>query len=328
MSHVGNTPFMSRSYPAGMATVLLRLSLPDRPGALGAVASRIGAVRGDVVSIDIVGRDQGRAIDELVVDIGDERHLSLMLDEIGEVDGVQVDDVRVIPPGLLESHQTAVDAAIALMGASTPTAVLQVVAQHGVPLAEGAWSAVLDVEHNQILAAAGTPPAAAWLGAYVSGARWYDLARAGDRPLAAPGSSRDGAGASSAAGSSSAQPAGAISAAVGSAARAVGGAERPGTTRRRSAHRQSDAMPAWAPAPDVAYVPLQTWDLVLLAGRPGGAFTERERRHLGDLARLADARWSDLAVRSARLAHPSAHHGETHAAGLPIAGRTALAATS
>jgi len=35
-----------------VATFLLRVELPDRPGALGAVASRIGAVRGDLVAVD------------------------------------------------------------------------------------------------------------------------------------------------------------------------------------------------------------------------------------------------------------------------------------
>ncbi|MBA3304000.1 MAG: amino acid-binding protein, partial [Acidimicrobiia bacterium] len=54
-----------------METFVVRLWLPDRPGALGQVASRIGAVRGDVVGIDILERGAGRAIDELVVQLPD-----------------------------------------------------------------------------------------------------------------------------------------------------------------------------------------------------------------------------------------------------------------
>ena len=49
------------------AHVLVRVWLPDRPGALGQVASRIGAVRGDLLAIDILERGGGQAIDELVV---------------------------------------------------------------------------------------------------------------------------------------------------------------------------------------------------------------------------------------------------------------------
>ena len=54
-----------------MATFLVRIELPDRPGALGAVASRIGAVRGDVVSIEIIRRQDGRAVDEFVVELAE-----------------------------------------------------------------------------------------------------------------------------------------------------------------------------------------------------------------------------------------------------------------
>ena len=37
-----------------MITVVIRVWMPDRPGALGQVASRIGAVRGDVLGIEIL----------------------------------------------------------------------------------------------------------------------------------------------------------------------------------------------------------------------------------------------------------------------------------
>ena len=46
-----------------MSLHVLRIWLPDRPGALGAVASRVGAVGGDVIGIDIL-------IDGLVLGIG------------------------------------------------------------------------------------------------------------------------------------------------------------------------------------------------------------------------------------------------------------------
>src|SRR5690606_40701603 len=56
---------------AAMETFVVRIWLPDRPGALGQVASRIGAVRGEIVGIDILERGAGRAVDELVVELPD-----------------------------------------------------------------------------------------------------------------------------------------------------------------------------------------------------------------------------------------------------------------
>src|SRR5438874_2226298 len=61
----------------GAACVLLRVWLPDRPGALGAVASRIGAVRGDIVGIDVLERNEGVAIDEFGVVLSDPELLPL-----------------------------------------------------------------------------------------------------------------------------------------------------------------------------------------------------------------------------------------------------------
>ena len=48
---------------------LLRLVLPDRPGALGAVATALGAVGADILSVDVIERGPGLAIDDLVVEL-------------------------------------------------------------------------------------------------------------------------------------------------------------------------------------------------------------------------------------------------------------------
>ena len=74
----GNDQFTCTSYLLGMTTYVLRVWVPDRPGALGAVASRIGAVRGDLVGIDILERGAGRAIDELLVELPGETLVPLL----------------------------------------------------------------------------------------------------------------------------------------------------------------------------------------------------------------------------------------------------------
>jgi ACT domain-containing protein len=81
-----------------VAGYVLRISLPDRPGALGAVASRIGAVGGDIIAIDILHRTEANAIDEFVVELGDEALVDLLRSEVHEVDGVVIQDVRALSP--------------------------------------------------------------------------------------------------------------------------------------------------------------------------------------------------------------------------------------
>ena len=78
-----------------MIRYLVRVRLPDRPGALGLVASRIGAVGGDIVAVDITERGGGVAVDEFVVELAREELVGLLRQEILEVDGVSIDEVRV-----------------------------------------------------------------------------------------------------------------------------------------------------------------------------------------------------------------------------------------
>jgi ACT domain-containing protein len=77
-----------------MSGYVVRIALPDRPGALGLVASRIGAVGGDIVAINILERDSGRAVDEFVIEIGGDHLIELLRSEIHEVDGVSVLEIR------------------------------------------------------------------------------------------------------------------------------------------------------------------------------------------------------------------------------------------
>jgi ACT domain-containing protein len=77
-----------------MAGYVVRIALPDRPGALGLVASRIGAVGGDIVAINILDRDGGQAVDEFVIEIEGHHLIELLRSEIHEVDGVSVLEIR------------------------------------------------------------------------------------------------------------------------------------------------------------------------------------------------------------------------------------------
>ena len=48
---------------------LLRLVVPDRPGILGAVATALGDAGIDIVSVDVLERGNGVAVDDIVVEL-------------------------------------------------------------------------------------------------------------------------------------------------------------------------------------------------------------------------------------------------------------------
>jgi hypothetical protein len=150
-------------------TYVLRVWVPDRPGALGSVASRIGAVRGDLVGIDILERGGGRAIDELVVDLPDAALVPLLLAEVGQVDGVDVEDVRPAPPSLADPRLDALETAALLVEQTDIDGLLLTLSTHARHDFEADWGIVIDPASAVPLAAVGSPPPTAWLAAFVSG---------------------------------------------------------------------------------------------------------------------------------------------------------------
>jgi len=152
-------------------TYLVRVWLPDRPGALGQVASRIGAVRGDVVGIEILERGAGRAIDELVVALNEPELLDLLVAEISEVDGVDVEDVRPLAADRLDPALSALATAARLVEASDQEALLDVLCRDTLADFECDWAMALRLEPVEASAEVGDTPSTAWAAAFVMGSR-------------------------------------------------------------------------------------------------------------------------------------------------------------
>lgn len=154
-----------------MTTYVVRVWLPDRPGALGAVASRIGAVRGDLVGIDILERGGGRAIDELVVALPSEDLVPLLAAEMSQVDGVDVEDVRLAADAVHDPRLGALEAAAVLVEQFTLDGLFAVLCDHARTNFDAEWAVLLDLQGPVPLAEAGQAPPAAWLGAFLHGSR-------------------------------------------------------------------------------------------------------------------------------------------------------------
>ena len=181
-------------------TVVVRVWLPDRPGALGQVASRIGSVKGDVLGIDILESGGGRVIDELVVALPDESIVDLMVNEVHAIDGVSVEHVRPT----LDEHADGGHLALALaveLAETVPDQRTDTFVTAVARLTEGAW--VLLADSERAVAAAGDAPAPEYVTALINGSKhlgehaahsdlfWSDLPTAGvwvaagrpDRPV-------------------------------------------------------------------------------------------------------------------------------------------------
>ncbi len=83
---------------------LLRLVVPDRPGILGAVATALGAVGVDIVSVDVLERGGGQAVDDVVVELPADRLPDSLITAVRAVDGVEVESLRPFA-GPLDTHR-------------------------------------------------------------------------------------------------------------------------------------------------------------------------------------------------------------------------------
>ncbi|ORB32631.1 amino acid-binding protein [Mycolicibacterium parafortuitum] len=87
-----------------MPSYLLRVQLEDRPGSLGSLAVALGSVGADILSLDVVERSVGYAIDDLVVELPPGAMPDMLITAAEALKGVYVDSIRP-HTGLLEAHR-------------------------------------------------------------------------------------------------------------------------------------------------------------------------------------------------------------------------------
>ncbi|MGH3518959.1 MAG: amino acid-binding protein [Haloechinothrix sp.] len=118
---------------------LIRVQLPDSPGTLGAVATALGMVGADILSVDVVERGTGIAVDDLVVDLPSGSLPDALITAAESVDGVVVDAVRPYA-GVLDSHR---ELELVEEIAGSPRTGLDILAE-GVPrIVRAGWALVV-----------------------------------------------------------------------------------------------------------------------------------------------------------------------------------------
>lgn len=152
-----------------MPRYILRIWLDDRPGALGAVASRIGAVKGDLVGIEILERGAGRVIDELIVDLPNDELVDLMAREVQEVDGVDVESIDLEPNPDRDPRIDAIVTAAVVVEQQTIDSVANELAKRVCSDLMANWCVIYDVNQGFGLAGSGESPSDGWLKAFADG---------------------------------------------------------------------------------------------------------------------------------------------------------------
>lgn len=72
----------------------MRIVLPDRPGALGAVATALGVVGADILNVEVIGRRNDCAIDDFVVEVPPGQLADTLVSAARSVPEVWVETIR------------------------------------------------------------------------------------------------------------------------------------------------------------------------------------------------------------------------------------------
>ena len=130
--------------PGGTVSYLLRLVRPDRPGILGAVATALGDAGIDIVSLDVVERYGGVAVDDVVVELPRDRLPDSLITAAQAVPGVTVESLRPFA-GPLDTHRE-LELLESLARADEGTAVKLLAAELPRVFHSG-WSVILEAVH-------------------------------------------------------------------------------------------------------------------------------------------------------------------------------------
>lgn len=134
---------------------LMRVSLPDRPGALGLVASAVGTIGADIHAVEIVAKQQdGIVIDDFMLTLPDGAMPDNVVSACREIEGVRVLWLSRYPEGgglesdieLLERMSRDAEHAAMILTDSAPTVF------------HGHWAALINTEHHTPLMTSAMAP--------------------------------------------------------------------------------------------------------------------------------------------------------------------------
>ena len=134
---------------------LLRLVLPDRPGMLGAVATALGEAGGDIVSLDVVERGPGGAVDDLVVALPPGGLADALITAAQRVPGVVVESLRPYhAAGAQDLHR---DLELVDVLAASPGDGLRLLVANAPGVFRAGWAVLLEAGPTVLCTSPGAP---------------------------------------------------------------------------------------------------------------------------------------------------------------------------
>lgn len=159
----------------------VRIWLPDAPGVLGTVAAEIGSLGGNVVGLEVLEREAGVAVDELVIELPDEAGVvDALCRGVRTIAGAGIEEVTELPQGGMgvvagspevpDRESGVLEAVALILAAPTPDAARRALTESLHSLFNLSWLALLGSD-GRFVEQHGDLPSAEWVVAFAEGAR-------------------------------------------------------------------------------------------------------------------------------------------------------------
>lgn len=125
----------------------LRISLPDRPGVLGSVATAFGQGGANILTLDVVDSDAGVAVDDMLIEAPEGMQEALRIaNEL--VSGLVVEDLR--PLEAFQDHMSPLELAAALAESKMEQPALEVLVERLPEALRSDWCVVLSMREDRV----------------------------------------------------------------------------------------------------------------------------------------------------------------------------------
>jgi acetolactate synthase small subunit len=151
--------------------VAVRLVLADKPGMLATAAKLVADMGANVVGLEVLESDEGKAVDDLMIEIDNEQHLNELCQALRQMGDVDIEHVRILAADAEERGLQVLSAAVSILETTNSTASLATLLGLTKSLFGAEWSTLIDLRTEQYFESTGDVPDPEWIMGLIKRAR-------------------------------------------------------------------------------------------------------------------------------------------------------------
>lgn len=143
---------------ASTERIAVRVWVPDRPGSLAQLATRIAGAGGNVIGLEVLERDSSAALDELLIEVESADVIDHLCSQVASIAGARIEEVRPVAPDAEEHGLRVADGALRILTQARPAAALSALVSVVSELFDSDWCALVSTSDGTVAHSVGSVP--------------------------------------------------------------------------------------------------------------------------------------------------------------------------